>query len=298
MKHFPFGDIIKDAWKTTIHNTKLWWFGLFVGGGLSVNMPSSFDPSDFGGSDGNGESLGNFTAILQKIASNWGAILAVILFIVLFFFAIWVLVFICQAAVLLGLVKVKNGESYKFWNLFSLGAKKIFRLFLMAIIYGVPNVILLGLGALSVPWEQISISGIRWWLLIPVIGIMILYNIFISLFRHYSYCFAVIENQSGWQAIKSGFGLLKKDFGNVFVVALIYLGLSMAAMLGMMIVLLALCVPFVLLGLISIFLAKWLMIVVIVIGAIALLVAALAIRGAMGIYFQSYFTNAYWEFKK
>jgi len=171
----------------------------------------------------------------------------------------------------------------------------------MLIIYSVPNLFLLGLGALSVPWETMetmSLGLIRWWLLIPVVIILILYNIFIALFRQYSYCFAVLENQTGWQAIKSGFDLLKKDFGNILVVGLIYIGLSMAATLAMVVIILAICVPFFLLFMIALFLGKWMMIIVIILWVIVGLVCFLALRGAIGTYFQSYFTHAYWELKK
>jgi hypothetical protein len=296
MKKFPFGEIIKDAWKTIIHNTKLWWFGIFVGTGISVTIP---DFSGYGGGGvGGGVDMGSFTKTLQDIMDNWVIVLVGIAFVALFLVVFFFIILICQSAILHGFVKVKNGEAYKFWNLVGLGIKKVGRLFWMAIIYVAPNLVLLGIALLAFPWSNFSLGGIRWWLIIPIVCILVLYNLFVALFRHYSYCFAVIENQSGWQAIKSGFCLMKKNFGNVFVVGLIYIGLSMAATIGMVITLLILCLPFVLLFVLAIFMAKWLIIVVISLGVIVLLTIALALRGAIGAYFQSYFTNAYWELKK
>ncbi len=124
MKHFPFGDIIKEAWKTTIHNTKLWWFGLFLGSGIAIQTPdfSDFSSSGSGGSD----TLQSLSNNVQQILSNWVIVATIIGFVLLFFLVLFFISLLCRAAILHGLAKVKAGESYKFWSLAGLGAKKCF----------------------------------------------------------------------------------------------------------------------------------------------------------------------------
>jgi len=157
MDNFPFGEIIKKAWGTTFKNVKLWWLGLFVGGTVSFSFPNvdSFqnDVKD---------SIPNLQNAWLEISQNWGLMLLVVAAALIFSVGIWIITLIARGGLVSGLESDRKKESYKFWSLVGVGAKKFPSLLLMDLMYALPVIVLMGIALAVFPWSD-PISARAFW---------------------------------------------------------------------------------------------------------------------------------------
>lgn len=292
MDNFPFGEIIKKAWVTTFKNVKLWWLGLFVGGTFSFSLPNvdSFqnDVKD---------SIPNLQNAWSEISQNWGLMLLLFAAGLIFIAGIWIITLIARGGLVSGLESARKNESYKFWSLVGIGAKKFPQLLLMDLMYALPVIVLMIIALAVFPWND-PISPRAFWTLIPPFFLMFFYAIFIGFFKVYSYFFAVVENKSAWISISSSFELFKKHPGKIILTMVITIGLMFALMFAIFIGMLILAIPFVLLVGLGVLIGKWFFVVTGILAVIVSLVAMLAVKGISSVYFHSYYFNAFQELKK
>lgn len=298
LNNFPFGELLKKAWQWTIKNKILWIIAFFAGsGGFAMNL--SLNNSDKKVIQNIFENSG---MIKEKISMFWadmGNFIFFIFSILVFFLLFFLLSLAMNAAVIQANKKIQNNESYKFWSLVKSGFSFLPRMLLLSVLWGIPNLILLilmivGLGfslTASGAWS-IALFGIA-----MIVGLI--YNLFIWLLRHNAYCFAVLENNNAWTALKNSTRLLFKNFGIVLMAGLIEIGLSIAIGLGIIISLIILAIPFVILGgLLMFVVGGWGILVPVILGALISLCLLVVIRGASSFLFNIFLTNVYWEISK
>jgi len=292
---FPFGELLKSSWEWTINNKILWIIAFFAGGG-SYFMNMSFNSKDF-------ESMQNIVPNMQKLQDNvtglWvnsGAIYFVIGLIFVFGLLFFLLGLAMRASLIVSNKQLSVNEKYKFWYLVKAGFSSLPRLILMSIFWGIPNLILLGLGVLSMFNLQTMAGKI---LLGVIIVIGIAFNIYISLLRQNAYCFAVLENNTAWNSIINAAKLLNKNFWVLVVAALIQIGLGIAIGLGLLLVLIAVAIPFVILGGLLMFaIGSAGILVPLLLGSLVIVAVLAVLRGATSFFFNAFLTNVYWEIKK
>ena len=292
MQNFPFKQVLKKAWQLVKTNKLLWIIGIFVG---SASM--ALDPP---GEDWQGlhvDSVGQVLINVKNFLSNpLLALYALMVFV--FFIAIVLASFWARVAMLEGIRKDRNGEKLQFGQLLKFGFGKMPRILLMEIILGVVNLILGVIIFFTSVVNQDNNFTLNIIFLIAVLALVI-YNVVLFMFRHYAYCFAVLEDCKALPAIKSGWKLFRQNARPLIVVKLIEVGLWMAGGIAAIIILAVCTAPFLLLGLILMVVVgalAWT--IVAMLAVIALIIVLLVISGVLNTFFQSYLTYAYWQVKK
>ncbi|MBU1132467.1 hypothetical protein KKC32_04455 [Patescibacteria group bacterium] len=294
MKNFPFGDLLKKAWKLTIRNVSLWWLGLLACGG---SLMLQYDISDFQqmmADFSNGSLANSLSASMNQEGSFWIAMVAIILLLSLLFVLISL---IARAGLIMGIGLLFEGGGYKFWQLVKVGLKKLPQLILLELV-----LLLVNVAVIAAPlYLYMSNSGNAVFLAILIIAavLLVIYNLFVGLFKHFSYCFIVLENYKFWKAIKSGMKLLVNNFVITFVSKLIHVGLWLAIGFATILALVILMLPFVLSGMVSLLIVGKVGVIIIgILAAIVAFVAVLAIRGSSNTYLQSFATGVYIKLSK
>ncbi|NQT49640.1 hypothetical protein HQ571_03020 [Candidatus Kuenenbacteria bacterium] len=290
MLKIAYSEILGKSWKWTIKNKILWIFGIFIGGGGAIyNIPTREDTEALQGFSFN-EAMGNLGVSLSE-----PGVIAMVIGLALLGIALVLIGFWANASILIGLSKVKAGSPVKFVELFKSGFNKIGRILLMEILFGILNLVFLVLGLIFVFARE---GGTIWIGIVIVTVLMIIYNLLIFVFRHYSYCFAVLENEKAWSSIKKGWQLFRANIGALLVVKLMEIALWIGISIGVIVALLILVIPFILLGLILSFTAGPVgLTIAVTLGIILILLALLILRGAVNTFMRSYLTHVYWQAK-
>jgi|GEM_PF-2432694 len=299
VNNFPFGELLKKSWEWTINNRILWIIAFFAGGsGYIVNL--SFNSSDF-------DSLEKFfsnTGVVQEKA----AVLFADLGRTIFFFSlisVFAILFVLlglamRAALIQANGKINRGEKYSFWNLVKVGFAYLPRLILLCVLWSIPNIILgiLFLWGFSLSFgAKQNAAGMILLICVALVGLA--YNFILWLVRHNAYCFLVLENKKAWESLKSSWQLMCKNFLVLVVAGLIEIGLGMLIGFGLIMILIAVALPFVILGAVLMFAVGSIGILIpVVLGAAAALAVLAILRGATNFYFNTFLTNIYWELKK
>jgi hypothetical protein len=291
---FPFGELLKKTWGWTYKNKILWIIALFAGsGGYFLNfIPNGDDMNSLTGGEGSvATALENTKAIGSDAPFILFAILAILALVAVFY----LIGLAARAAIISGVGEINSGKKYRFWKLVGGGFKKVPRILLMGIIMGLPNILFLLLmvfGGWLGAWYGItllSVSGLAF----------LLYNIYITILRHYSYCEAILKEKTSWDAITSGVKIVNKNFWVVVVTALIQIGLSMGIGIGTFIALLIMAVPFVVLGAImALGLGALGMLIPAILGGLTFVVLIMALKGGINFFFNGFLTNVYWKIEK
>lgn len=210
------------------------------------------------------------------------------LFALVVFLSLW-----ARATILHGLQKVRSAEPAKTFDLLRFGLKKIARLFLIEVFFIIPNAVGLILLFVLFPGMQ---KPIIWVLFIIVLVLVVLYNLFLFLFRHYAYCFGVLENFRAWAAVKAGLAMLVKNFSALILVKLIELGLWILAALCLVVALAILILPLIAIGAAVMYIGGPAALFVVAGIALAFLVLALLfLKGIINVFFHGYLTLVYWQ---
>lgn len=289
MNKFPFSELLKQAWRWTRKNLRLWWLGLFIGlGGLVFDFYSNDVQDAF-------EQVFKDSSVdgLKNFLSNAGNASMLVFWLLVIFFILSVIGISASAGVILGIKRIKDSGKCQLRDLFKFGFKKIPRLLLLEIILGVPYyVLLIPVVVYLVFWA----NSVLFMLFVVCLLALAVYTVFVALFKHYAYCYAILEEQTAWQAIVSGMNLLKNNFWNFVVVKLIQAGLWIVAALAMSIAVVAAMLPVLLIGiLLSQFVGSFGAAAMEVLSGIIGSAAVLAFRAGMNVFFAGYLTGAYWK---
>src|SRR5829696_6357661 len=307
-----YGDLIRDAFRITLRNRYLWFFGFFAGGTGSNfigNVPSggnfnpgSFDPDDFQRS---GAGLSGLSAQFgQGVLGNTVLILGIIvvaLLLVLFFIFMGI---ISQGALADSVAAIDRGEGRRFGSTFASGMGNFWRVlgyyvvfFLIAlglvVVIGIPVALLIGgtFAATQSIGARVTVAVI-----VGIVAILLLIVVFIPLaiIGQYALREIVVGRERVLASVGSGYGIFRRNLGRSLLLWLIQLGLSIgigiAFLLLLLIVGLVLAIPAIALAVAGYTTAA---IIAGVIAGLILLPILLVATGAIGTFSHSYWTLAY-----
>jgi hypothetical protein len=303
-----YGDLISDAFRITLHNRYLWFFGFFAGGTGSNfvgNIPSTggnFNPDEFQRS---GASLSGLTAqIGQEILGNAVLITGIVVVVLLLVLLLIFLAIVSQGALADSVAAIDRGEGRRFGSAFGSGMGNFWRVlgyyvvfFLVAlgllVAIGIPVALLIGgtFVASQSTGARISVAVI-----VGLLAILLLIVVFIplSIIAQYALREIVVRRERVLGSVGSGYGLFRHHIGRSLLLWLIQLGLSIAIAIAFILVLLilglVLAIPAIALAIAGYTMAA------IIAGVIALLILIpilLVATGAIGTFSHAYWTLAY-----
>ena len=299
-----YGDLIRDAFRITLHNRYLWFFGFFAGGtgtNFVGNVPSgggNFNFDDFRRSGAGltaqvGQGLSETVVIL--------GIVVVVLIIALFFI---ILAIISQGALADSVAAIDRGEGRRFGSAFTSGMGNFWRVlgyyvvfFLIALgllmVIAIPVALLIGgtFAATQSTGARVSVAVV-----VGILAVLLLIVVFIplSIIGQYALRDIVVRRERVLGSVGSGYGLFRHNIGRSLLLWLIQLALSIG--IGIAFILLLLIVGLILaLPAIALAVAGYSTAAIIsgVIAGLILLPLLLVATGVIGTFSHAYWTLAY-----
>ena len=299
-----YGDLIRDAFRITLHNRFLWFFGFFAGGtgtNFVGNVPSgggNFNFDDFRRSGAGltaqvGQGLSETVVIL--------GIVVVVLLIALFFI---ILAIISQGALADSVAALDRGQGRRFGSAFTSGMGNFWRVlgyyvvfFLIAlgllVLIAIPVALLIGgtFAATQSTGARVSVAVV-----VGILAVLLLIVVFIplSIIGQYALRDIVVRRERVLGSVGSGYGLFRHNIGSSLLLWLIQLALSIG--IGIAFILLLLIVGLILaLPAIALAVAGYSTAAIIagVIAGLILLPLLLVATGAIGTFSHAYWTLAY-----
>jgi hypothetical protein len=303
-----YGDVIRDAFRITLHNRYLWFFGFFAGGtgtNFFGNVPSgggnNFDFDDFQRS---GAGVSGLTAQVGQGLSDAVLIFGIVviaLLIALFFIA---LALVSQGALADSVAAIERGEGRRFGSAFSSGMGNFWRVlgyyivfFLVGlgllVVIAIPVALLIGgtFAATQSTGARVTVAVV-----VGILAVLLLIVVFIplSIIGQYALREIVVRRERILGSVGSGYSLFRHNIGRSLLLWLIQLGLSIgvgiAFILVALILGLILALPAIALAVAGSSTGVW------IAGALALLIFIplfLVATGAIGTFFHAYWTLAY-----
>jgi hypothetical protein len=300
-----YGDLIRDAFRITLRNRFLWFFGFFAGGTGSNffgNVPSgggNFNPDDFRQSSTMlsaiqvGQGLSNAVLIV--------GIVIVVLILALFFIF---LAIVSQGALADSVAAIDRGEGRRFGTAFGSGMGNFWRVlgyyvlfFLVAlgllVVIAIPVAILVGgtFAATQSTGARISVAVV-----VGLLAFLLLIVVFIplSIIAQYALRDIVVRRERVLGSVASGYSLFRRNIGRSLLLWLIQIGLSIgiaiAFILVILIVGLVLFIPTIALAVAG---SSTGAVITGVIAGLILLPILLVLSGAIGTFSHAYWTLAY-----
>jgi hypothetical protein len=299
-----YGDLIRDAFRITLRNRYLWFFGFFAGGtgsnfGGNLSSSRNFNPENWQRSD-----LSGLTA---QVGQGLGT--AVLIFGIVVVALLLVLLFIIMAAISQGgladsVAAIDRGEGRRFGSTWASGIANFWRVlgyfvvfFLIAIgllvVIGIPVALLIGgtFAATQSIGARVTVA-----VLVGIVAILLLIVVFIPLaiIGQYALREIVVGRERVLASVRSGYGIFRRNLGRSLLLWLIQLGISIgigiALLLLLLIVGLVLAIPAIALAVAGYTTAA---IIAGVIAGLILLPILLVATGAIGTFSHSYWTLAY-----
>jgi hypothetical protein len=302
-----YGDLIRDAFRITLHNRYLWFFGFFAGGtgtNFVGNVPSTggnFNPEEFQRS---GAGLSGLTAQVGQGLSETVLIFGIVVVVLLIALFFIILAIISQGALADSVAAIDRGEGRRFGTAFRSGLNNFWRVlgyivvfFLVAlgllVVIAIPVALLIGgtFAATQSTGVRISVAVI-----IGLLAILLLILVFVPLYiiSQYALRDIVVRRERVLGSVGSGYSLFRHSIGSSLLLWLIQLGLSIG--IGIAFILLLLIVGLILaLPAIALAVAGYTTAAIIagVIAGLILLPLLLVTAGAIGTFSHAYWTLAY-----
>jgi hypothetical protein len=293
-----YGELLSEAFRITWRNRYLWFFGFFVGGGASFNVPS-----DFGG--GQGPPVGSVQGPLRWISENLVLFIALVIALVLVLAVIFiVLAMISHGALAESVAALHRGEPRRFGLAWRAGVANIWRVmglkglfFLMALGLALLVLLPVGLGVAAVLALTDS-AGLRilFIALLVIVGFLALIVVFVpfAIVNQFALRELVVDRRRVFDSIGSSFGLLRRNIGRSLLAWLLQLGVMLG--LGIATLVVVIILGAILLGpAIALFAADQATAAVAVgiVGGLLFLVPLFVISGALGAFNHTYWTLAY-----
>ena len=299
-----YGDLIRDAFRITLHNRYLWFFGFFAGGtgtNFVGNVPSGGGNFNFDDFRRSGAGL---TAQVGQGLSETVVILGIVLVVLLIALFFIILAIISQGALADSVAAIDRGEGRRLGTAFRSGLNNFWRVlgyivvfFLVAlgllVVIAIPVALLIGgtFAATQSTGVRISVAVI-----IGLLAILLLILVFVPLYiiSQYALRDIVVRRERVLGSVGSGYSLFRHNIGSSLLLWLIQLGLSIG--IGIAFILLLLIVGLILaLPAIALAVAGYTTAAIIagVIAGLILLPILLVATGAIGTFFHAYWTLAY-----
>jgi hypothetical protein len=311
-----YGELIKDAFRLTLRNRFLWFFGFFAGGtsaeGGNFSFPSGgpggFDDDDFDdfGEPGQGDFGGAASGFDpgQWIFDNLALILAIVALVALIALFFIVMSLISQGALTESVAAIDRGESRRFSTAFRAGLSNFWRVLGYYLLF-----ILIALGLLLAIWVPIGLliwsvfastePGMALSLLAIMAGLigfvlMIVVLIPLSIIGQFALREIVVRRERIVGSIGSGYRLFRRNPGKSLLVWLIQLAVSIGIGIALLIIFFILALILIGPG-VGLLVANYtaLGIPVLIVGGLIFLAPLIVALGAFGTFGHSYWTLAY-----
>jgi len=307
-----YGDLIRDAFRITLRNRYLWFFGFFAGGtgsnfGGNFSSAGNFNPGNFNPDEWqrSGAGLFGLTAqVGQGVLGNAVLILGIVVVAILLVLLFIIMATISQGALADSVAAIDRGEGRRFGSAFSSGIANFWRVLgyfvvfiLIAlgllVVIGIPVALLIGgtFAATQSIGARVSVAVI-----VGIVAILLLIVVFIplSIVGQYALREIVVRRERVLGSVGSGYSLFRRNIGRSLLLWLIQLGLSIglgiALLLLLLLVGLVLAIPAIALAIAGYSTAA--IIAGVPAGLIVFLLFLVA-TGAIGTFSHSYWTLAY-----
>ncbi len=278
-------NILKHAWHLTWHNRFLWWFGFILAlgsGGFNFNFPLNTDNEKF-----DDDKFVQAANIFFDRYWQWIIAAAILIFILIIILA--VLKIISRA----GLIKsaselisgapanfkkgFNEGKKY-FWKLFFLGLVIFFFIFGIILALFTPIIFLIYLK--SYIWA--AILGVLAVLLIIVLGIIT------AFIKEYARLYLVLANLNVKNSLENAYLLFRKNILPSIIFALLLIAVGMVVGLAILFSVIIIAMVFVMLGLASYLLLKWVGVAIVAVpGVLAIIAVGLAVQSVFLVFRQT-----------
>jgi hypothetical protein len=302
-----YGDLIRDAFRITLHNRYLWFFGFFAGGtgtNFVGNVPSGGGNFNFDDFQRSSSDISGLTAQVGQGLSETVVILGIVLVVLLIALFFIILAIISQGALADSVAAIDRGEGRRFGSAFTSGMGNFWRVlgyyvvfFLIALgllmVIGIPVALLIGgtFAATQSTGVRVSVAVV-----VGILAVLLLIVVFIplSIIGQYALRDIVVRRERVLGSVGSGYGLFRHNIGRSLLLWLIQLGISIG--IGIAFILLLLIVGLILaLPAIALAVAGYTTAAIIagVIAGLILLPLLLVATGAIGTFSHAYWTLAY-----
>jgi len=296
-----YGELLSEAFRLTWRNRFLWFFGFFVGGGASFNVPSNF-----GGPQTDGGGFGfRFPGPLQWISENLVLFLTLIIALVVVIALVFILLaMLSHGALVESVAALHRGEPRRFGSAWRAGTANFWRvlglkvlIFLIALGLAILVLLPVGLGV-AVVLAATDSTGLRvlFIALLVLVGFLALILVFLpfAIINQFALRELVVGRRRVLESIGGGFGLFRRNIGRSLLVWLLQLGVMLG--LGVATLVVVVILGAILLGpAIALFAAEQTAVAIVVgiIGGLLFLVPLFVISGALGAFNHTYWTLAY-----
>jgi hypothetical protein len=302
-----YGDLIRDAFRITLHNRFLWFFGFFAGGtgtNFVGNVPSGGGNFNFDDFQRSSSDISGLTAQVGQGLSETVVILGIVLVVLLIALFFIILAIISQGALADSVAAIDRGEGRRFGSAFTSGMGNFWRVlgyyvvfFLIALgllmVIGIPVALLIGgtFAATQSTGVRVSVAVV-----VGILAVLLLIVVFIplSIIGQYALRDIVVRRERVLGSVGSGYGLFRHNIGRSLLLWLIQLGISIG--IGIAFILLLLIVGLILaLPAIALAVAGYTTAAIIagVIAGLILLPLLLVATGAIGTFSHAFWTLAY-----
>lgn len=303
-----YGDLIRDAFVISWRNKFLWFFGFFVGGvgsSFGGNVPSgagNFDGGDFeqSGSGASGLAAQVGPGVFDSVALIVALVIVGVLILLLFI----AMVLISHGALAESVAAIDRGEERRFSSGWRAGLRNLWRVlgyyvvfFLIALgllLFIVIPIALLVAGTFAVT-EAVGARVIVA-VLAGLLGLVLLLVVFVplSIIGQYSLREVVVRREGVVASFGGGYRVFRRNIGRSLLVWLINLGLRIGVGIAVLVALLVVGLVLFLPTIILVFAEQpTAAIIAGVVAGVILLPILLAVSGATGAFFHSYWTLAY-----
>jgi hypothetical protein len=300
-----YGELIGDAFRITLRNRYLWFFGFFAGGSTSFNVPSvptgngSFNSDDF-------QSSSSMLSAVQ-VGQGLGAgiliagIVIVVIVLILFFIFMSIL---SQGALADSVAAIDRGDRRGFGRTFRSGMGNFWRVlgyYVVFILIGIGLLLVIGIpvalaiggtfAATQSMGARIAVSVV-----VGLLAVLALIVVFVplSIIGQYALREVVVRRERVLGSVGSGYGIFRRNIGRSLLILLIQFGISIgiaiAFFLALLIVGLVLFIPTIALAVAGYSTAA---IIAGVIAGVILVPLLLVATGAIGTFSHAYWTLAY-----
>ena len=301
-----YGELIRDAFRITLRNRYLWFFGFFVGGLYGTNIISNFSSGRGDFNPGGFDAPGAGTSPLgSQLTTGGTALLIGIISLGILLFLVFLMLFlISQGGLANSVYAVDRGEERRFSSTFRAGASNFWRVlgfyilyFLISLVLLVVIVLPLGLlvaGTFAVTDSTTVRVVIGALAALATILLILVLLVTLAIVVEFALREIVIRGSGVFSSFGKGFNIFQSNLGKSFLVWLLNIGLRIvtwiAVGLALLIVGLVLFLPTI------IFTTQGLSTAALVTGIVAGVIMfpiVVVVSAALGTFFHSYWTLAY-----
>ena len=301
-----YGELIGDAFRITLRNRYLWFFGFFAGGSTGFNVPTNVPT---GGGSFNSDDFQSSSSMLSAVQLGQGlgtgvliaglVIVALILALVFIFMSL-----VSQGALADSVAAIDRGDRRGFGVAFRSGMGNFWRVLGYYVVF-----ILIGIGLLLVIGIPVALviggtfaatqslgARITVSVVVGLLAVLALILVFVplSIIGQYALREIVVRRERVLGSVGSGYGIFRRYIGRSLLLLLIQFGISIgiaiAFFLALLIVGLVLFIPTIALAVAGYSTAA---IIAGVIAGVILVPVLLVATGAIGTFSHAYWTLAY-----